>query len=300
MITSPDSPVLADERESFLHLEYNPDWRLVKYVGDWARAESTPEDLEPGVLTGAVGMAAVGVGLGRDARFLEEMGTSEDTRRLLDSNFAQEKLQGIKCLMGMQSLGKDVSPFFADVVKNVTVNNMELKKLVYMYLVQFAGDQPDLALLSVNSFQKDLSDPNQLIRALALRVMAAIRVPLIKPLVLMAVQKCATDSSSHVRRAVAHALPNLARPETRSAAAPSAGSEGGETEAEAAAAAEAEAEEERELGEDLITVLEKLLGDPSAAVLSSAASAFVELAPSRLDLLHPHFHKVTSRSDEPQ
>eukprot|EP00966_Prymnesium_polylepis_P224594 5194667-Prymnesium_polylepis.1 len=46
---------------------------------------------------------------------------------------------------------------------------MELKKLVYMYLVQHAGDQPDLALLSVNSFQKDLSDPNQSVRALAVR-----------------------------------------------------------------------------------------------------------------------------------
>ena len=109
-------------------------------------------------------MSVVGVGLGRDARFLEEMGTSEDTRRLLSSNFVQEKLQGIKTIMGVQSLGKDVSNFFADVVKNVTVSNMELKKLVYMYLVQHAGDQPDLALLSVNSFQKDLSDPNQLIR----------------------------------------------------------------------------------------------------------------------------------------
>ena len=105
------------------------------------------------------------VGLGRDARFLEEMGTGESIPRLLSSIYPQEKLQGIKCLMGMQSLGKDVSGFFADVVKNVTVPNMELKKLVYMYLVQHAGDQPDLALLSVNSFQKDLSDPNQSVRA---------------------------------------------------------------------------------------------------------------------------------------
>ena len=206
-------------------------------------------------------MAAVGVGLGRDARFLEEMGTSEDTRRLLSSSFPQEKLQGIKCLMGMQSLGKDVSGFFADVVKNVTVPNMELKKLVYMYLVQHAGDQPDLALLSVNSFQKDLSDPNQSVRALALRVMAAIRVPLIKPLVILAVQKCSTDSSSHVRRAVANALPNLVRPD-HAPPVPAT--------AEAAADAEEEAAEEEEMTEEILKVIEKLLGDPAPSVLGSA------------------------------
>ena len=81
--------------------------------------------------------------------------------------------------------------FFADVVKNVSVPNLELKKLIYMYLVRHAGEQPDLALLSVNSFQRDLSDQNPLIRALALRVMSSIRLPIIQPIVLMAVQKCA-------------------------------------------------------------------------------------------------------------
>ena len=80
-------------------------------------------------------------------------------------------------------------------VKNVSVPNLELKKLIYMYLVRHAGDQPDLALLSVNSFQRDLSDQNPLIRALALRVMSSIRLPIIQPIVLMAVQKCAKVGS---------------------------------------------------------------------------------------------------------
>ena len=88
--------------------------------------------------------------------------------------------------------------FFADVVKNVSVPNLELKKLIYMYLVRHAGDQPDLALLSVNSFQRDLSDQNPLIRSLALRVMSSIRLPIIQPIVLMAVQKCAKVGSAHV------------------------------------------------------------------------------------------------------
>jgi AP-3 complex subunit beta len=33
---------------------------------------------------------------------------------------------------------------------------LQLKKLVYMYLVRYAEDLPDLALLSISTFQKAL------------------------------------------------------------------------------------------------------------------------------------------------
>ena len=48
------------------------------------------------------------IGLGRDARFYEELGTKEDVQRLLDSQFVQEKLQGIKSVMAMAALGRDI------------------------------------------------------------------------------------------------------------------------------------------------------------------------------------------------
>ena len=35
---------------------------------------------------------------------------------------------------------------------------MELKKLVYLYLINYAKSQPDLALLAVNAFVKDAND----------------------------------------------------------------------------------------------------------------------------------------------
>eukprot|EP00964_Phaeocystis_antarctica_P100399 scaffold66041_cov61-Phaeocystis_antarctica.AAC.1 len=49
------------------------------------------------------------LGLGRDARFYEELGTKEDVQRLLDSQFVQEKLQGIKSVMAMAALGRDIA-----------------------------------------------------------------------------------------------------------------------------------------------------------------------------------------------
>jgi AP-3 complex subunit beta len=64
----------------------------------------------------------------------------------------------------MTSKGKDVSSLFPAVVKNVISKNVELKKLVYMYLVHYAEMEQDSALLAINSFQKDLANQNQYIR----------------------------------------------------------------------------------------------------------------------------------------
>jgi len=91
----------------------------------------------------------------------------------------------------MISKGRDVSEFFPDVVKNVASNNLEVRKLVYIYLLRYAEQEPDLALLSINTFQKDLTDQNPIIRAMALRVMSGIRVPTIGPILLRnAIPKC--------------------------------------------------------------------------------------------------------------
>jgi len=58
----------------------------------------------------------------------------------------------------MMSKGRDVSMFFPDVVKNVVSPSLEVKKLVYMFLVRYAEVKQELALLAINSFQKDMAD----------------------------------------------------------------------------------------------------------------------------------------------
>jgi len=57
----------------------------------------------------------------------------------------------------MISLGRDASALFPEVVKNVVCESLEVKKLVYAFLVQYAEVKPEMALLSINTFQKDLS-----------------------------------------------------------------------------------------------------------------------------------------------
>ena len=47
-----------------------------------------------------------------------------------------------------------LSSLFPDVVNCMQTDNLELKKLVYLYLMNYAKSQPDLAILAVNTFAK--------------------------------------------------------------------------------------------------------------------------------------------------
>ena len=105
------------------------------------------------------------------------------------------------------SKGRNVSEHFALVVKLVASTNIEIRKLVYIYLLRYAEQEPDLALLSINTFQKDLADSSPLIRAMALRVLSGIKVPMIGNVVVLAIKKCAGDMSPYVRKAAALAIP---------------------------------------------------------------------------------------------
>jgi hypothetical protein len=57
----------------------------------------------------------------------------------------------VKVIAAM-TVGKDVSELFPDVVKCIRTSNLELKKLVYLYIMNYAKTQPETAILSVNAF----------------------------------------------------------------------------------------------------------------------------------------------------
>lgn len=82
----------------------------------------------------------------------------------------------VKKVIASMTVGKDVSALFTDVIKCMQTDNIEIKKLVYLYIINYARSQPDKAILVVNTFQKDAQDRNPLIRALAIRTMGCIRV----------------------------------------------------------------------------------------------------------------------------
>ena len=66
---------------------------------------------------------------------------------------------------------KDVSMLFTDAVNCIQTADTQLKKLVYLYLINYAKSNPDLTILDVNAFVKDAADSNPLNRAFSIRTM---------------------------------------------------------------------------------------------------------------------------------
>ncbi|KAF3433695.1 hypothetical protein FNV43_RR24798 [Rhamnella rubrinervis] len=181
---------------------------------------------------------------------------------LLDSKFDSEKCEALKRLLALIAQGFDVSNFFPQVVKNVATQSLEVKKLVYLYLLHYAEKRPNEALLSINCFQKDLGDTNPLVRAWALRTMAGIRLHVIAPIVLVAVQKCARDPSVYVRKCAANALPKLY---------------------------------DLRLEENTATIEEivgTLLNDHSPGVVGAAAAAFASVCPNNFPLIGRNYQRL--------
>jgi Adaptin N terminal region len=87
--------------------------------------------------------------------------------------------------------------------------DIEQKKLVYLYLQNYAKTQPDLVILAVNTFVKDSDDQNPLIRALAIRTMGCIRVEKIIDYLAGPLQKGLHDENPYVRKTAALCVAKL-------------------------------------------------------------------------------------------
>ncbi|KAF7538724.1 hypothetical protein G7054_g2684 [Neopestalotiopsis clavispora] len=185
-------------------------------------------------------------------------------KKLVDSRNEREVLDGLRRVISMMYRQQRTLPFFSSVVKNVASPNLEIKKLVYIYLIHHAEQEPDLALLSINTIQKSLSDANPQVRALALRTMSGIRVPVISQIVSLAIKKGVGDMSPHVRKAAALAIPKCYRLEPNTLP-------------------------------QLIEYLTTLLGDKQYFVAGAAVTAFLEICPERLDLIHKQYRSLVKK-----
>eukprot|EP00292_Cryptomonas_paramecium_P003004 CAMPEP_0113683024 /NCGR_PEP_ID=MMETSP0038_2-20120614/13037_1 /TAXON_ID=2898 /ORGANISM="Cryptomonas paramecium" /LENGTH=612 /DNA_ID=CAMNT_0000602255 /DNA_START=44 /DNA_END=1879 /DNA_ORIENTATION=+ /assembly_acc=CAM_ASM_000170 len=120
-----------------------------------------------------------------------------------------KKKEAVKKVIAAMTVGKDVSMLFPDVCNCMQTPDIELKKLVYLYLINYAKSQPDLAIMAVNTFVKDASDPNPLIRALAVRTMGCIRVDQITEYLTTPLLKALKDEDPYVRKTAATCVTKL-------------------------------------------------------------------------------------------
>jgi len=146
-----------------------------------------------------------------DGKFFQttKRGELQEWKEELHANDKAKQKDAVKKVIANMTVGKDVSALFADVVNCIQTDNIELKKLVYLYVMNYAKAQPELAILAINTFRKDASDPNPLIRSLAVRTMGCIRLDQVTEYLLEPLRKCCQDPDPYVRKTSAICIPKV-------------------------------------------------------------------------------------------
>ncbi|KAI9662668.1 MAG: AP-3 complex subunit beta [Alyxoria varia] len=191
---------------------------------------------------------------------------AEQLRNLLESRHEQEVLEGLRRVISLsqRTPSNDTPLLLPTVLKNISSPNSAIRKLVYIHLLNSAERDQDTALLAVNSIQKALSASDPQLRALALRTMSGLRVPVIAQIVSLAIKKGAGDMSPIVRRAAALAIPKCWRLDPGNAS-------------------------------QLEGYLQTLLGDKQYYVAGAAAMAMAGCCPDRIDLLHRCYRSLARK-----
>jgi len=136
--------------------------------------------------------------------YFEKKGEVHELRQLLRGAAAdrdqQKKRDAIKKVIAYMTLGIDVSPLFSEMVMASATTDLVQKKMVYLYLVNYAESNSELAILAVNTLQKDCRDDDPMIRGLALRSLCSLSLLNMVEYLQPAVQRALEDVNGYVRK----------------------------------------------------------------------------------------------------
>lgn len=82
-----------------------------------------------------------------------------------------------RIIANMTMSNNDMIALFPDIISSMALPDLEVKKMCFLYLVNYAKTKPDVAIQALPILLKDIDSENSLIRAQALRTMSYIHVP---------------------------------------------------------------------------------------------------------------------------
>jgi len=179
---------------------------------------------------------------------------------MLQSRAPEEQLKALKFILAQYFGRRDVGEYLSHVA-NLMTTSYEVKKLAYFFLNAIGNAHKREILMCINSFHKETSDKQPLVRATALRALTGLRLSEIVELLFVTVQKATNDFSIYVRKTAALNIMKLS-------------------------------EVEESLLPQLSDLLSKVLKDPYMLVVGPALLVLHTLFPNRLDLLHPHYRRI--------
>jgi len=128
---------------------------------------------------------------------------------LLNSQVIDDKIDGIKRVIISMSIGKNVSNLFQSVIKCLELDNLKIKKMIYLYIINNSRNCPNDALMIINQFCKDARSNIPIIRALAIRTMGCLRVPKLNEYLIDPLINGLQDESAYVRKTAVLCVPKV-------------------------------------------------------------------------------------------
>ncbi|KAJ1964008.1 hypothetical protein GGI12_001701 [Dipsacomyces acuminosporus] len=143
----------------------------------------------------------------------ECVGKVHDLRAELTSEKKDPKYQrkkvAMKKVVANMTMGNDMSPLYQEVIACMGIPDLEVKKMVYLFLINYARARAEIANLAVNGFEDDANDTNPLVRAMAIRTMGYIYVERVIESLIDPLRHCLRDRDPYVRKTAAMAVLKL-------------------------------------------------------------------------------------------
>ncbi|KAF9451072.1 Adaptor protein complex beta subunit [Macrolepiota fuliginosa MF-IS2] len=158
---------------------------------------------------------------GQDAKFfqrgkIEELRSELQAAESKDKKYVKRKTV-LKRIVANITMGNDMSPLFNDVVQCLGTPLLEIKKMVYLYLISYGRSKPNQIHLVIPYFLQDVNDRNPLIRALAIRTMSYIPIPVVTESLTENLRHCLKDRDAYVRKTAAICVAKLYAADPRKA-----------------------------------------------------------------------------------
>lgn len=122
---------------------------------------------------------------------LRNFGTERDQQRKRDI---------IKKVIAYMTLGIDVSRLFTEMMLAIETRDLVIKKMVYLFLCNYATTHPELAQMCTNTLQKDCGNDDPMVRGLALRALCSLRLPQMVEYISEPLRRSLTDHHAYVRK----------------------------------------------------------------------------------------------------
>jgi len=143
---------------------------------------------------------------GRDDSYFTESrkGEVNELRQLLRTfgteRDKQKKRDIMKKVIAYMTLGIDVSRLFTEMMLAIETRDLVIKKMVYLFLCNYADTHPDLAQMCTNTLVKDCGNEDPMVRGLALRSLCSLRLPQMIEYTSEPLRRSLQDGHAYVRK----------------------------------------------------------------------------------------------------